>query len=100
MQASERLKAGNVVGIVELKDATEAERAIKEVNITNYLFKTKWLWENIDALSRFYKLAQEIKKRKGILPLTTNEVSELDMFGQYITNAYELLILKKHHPIT
>lgn len=54
---------------------------------------------NVQRGTRLYKLAQEIKKRKGILPLTTNEVSELDMFGQYITNAYELLILKKHSPL-
>lgn len=42
---------GNIVAIVELRDATEEERAIREVNITNYCFKTKWLWDNIGAIT-------------------------------------------------
>lgn len=39
-----------VVGIVEEKDASAEEKNIKEVNISYYCFRTKWLWENIDTL--------------------------------------------------
>lgn len=42
--------AGAVEKIVEYKDATEAERAIREVNTSYYCFDAKWLWENIDRL--------------------------------------------------
>lgn len=40
-----------IQGIVEEKDASEEEKKIREVNISYYCFKTKWLWENIGALT-------------------------------------------------
>lgn len=46
-----RDERGRVRGVIEEKDASEEEKRIKEVNITNYCFKTGWLWENIDALT-------------------------------------------------
>jgi len=49
--------------------------------------------------SRLYKLAQELKKRKGRFPKERNEVEEIPMMGQYITNAYELFVLKKKSPL-
>ena len=49
--------------------------------------------------SRLYKLAQEIKKRKGRFPKERNEVKDISMMGQYITNAFELYILKKSSPL-
>jgi UDP-N-acetylglucosamine diphosphorylase/glucosamine-1-phosphate N-acetyltransferase len=36
--------------VVEYKDATEAERAVKEVNVSYYCFSADWLWKNIDSL--------------------------------------------------
>jgi bifunctional UDP-N-acetylglucosamine pyrophosphorylase/glucosamine-1-phosphate N-acetyltransferase len=42
---------GTVDRIVEYKDATEEERAVKEVNFGTYCFNAQWLWENIDKLS-------------------------------------------------
>ncbi len=48
---------------------------------------------------RLYKLAQELKKRKGRFPKNRNEVEEIPMMGQYITNAYELYVLKKKSPL-
>lgn len=45
-----RNATGAVEKIVEYKDATEAERAIREVNTSYYCFDAKWLWENIDRL--------------------------------------------------
>ena len=49
--------------------------------------------------TRFYKLAQELKKRKGRFPKTRNQVEDIPMMGQYITNAYELYVLKKKSPL-
>ncbi len=49
--------------------------------------------------SRLYKLAQELKRRKGRFPKERNQVEEIPMMGQYITNAYELYVLKKKSPL-
>jgi bifunctional UDP-N-acetylglucosamine pyrophosphorylase/glucosamine-1-phosphate N-acetyltransferase len=45
-----RKKDGSVERIVEYKDATEEERAIREVNTSIYCFDSAWLWEHIDRL--------------------------------------------------
>ncbi len=49
--------------------------------------------------TRLYKLAQELKKRKGRFPKTRDQVEDIPMMGQYITNAYELYVLKKKSPL-
>ncbi len=49
--------------------------------------------------TRLYKLAQELKKRKGRFPKNRTEVEEISMMGQYITNAYEVFILKRPSPL-
>lgn len=49
--------------------------------------------------SRMHKLAQEMKKRNGRFPSIRSEVEDIPMMGQYITNAYELFILKKPSPL-
>lgn len=49
--------------------------------------------------TRLYNLAQEIKKRKGQLPTSYEEVLKLPMIGQYIANAYALFILGKAYPL-
>ena len=49
--------------------------------------------------ARLFRLAQELKSRKGRLPADRNEVEELPMMGQYITNAFELYVLKKRAPL-
>lgn len=48
---------------------------------------------------RLYKLAKELKKRKGRFPIERNKVEEISMMGQYITNAFELYVLKKKSPL-
>ncbi len=45
-----RNKDGIVERIVEYKDATEEERAIREVNTSVYCFEASWLWEHVDQL--------------------------------------------------
>ena len=42
--------AGSVVGIVEQSDATEAQKAIKEVNPTYWLFKTSELFSALEGV--------------------------------------------------
>ena len=49
--------------------------------------------------SRLYKLAQELRSRKGRFPRQRSKVEEMPMMGQYITNAYELYILKRKSPL-
>lgn len=45
-----RDSSGDVVGIVEARDATPAELKIKEINTGTYCFDAKWLKENIEKL--------------------------------------------------
>ncbi|MCC2630260.1 MAG: glmU [Candidatus Paceibacter sp.] len=42
---------GHVNSIVEYKDATEEQRAVKEFNLSYYCFDFKWLCENISKLT-------------------------------------------------
>ncbi|NCN83081.1 MAG: NTP transferase domain-containing protein [Candidatus Pacebacteria bacterium] len=45
-----RNEDGSVARIVEMKDATEAEKQITEVNPSYFCFSAEWLWENITKL--------------------------------------------------
>jgi A/G-specific adenine glycosylase len=54
---------------------------------------------NTQRGKRLFKLAQELKRRKGVFPRDRLIVEEMPMMGQYITNAYELFILKKPSPL-
>lgn len=45
-----RAADGSVQKIVEYKDATDAERAITEVNPSYYAFDGSWLWSNISKI--------------------------------------------------
>ncbi len=42
---------GNIQRVVELKDATEAERAVHEVCTCYFCFDAQWLWSHIHSLS-------------------------------------------------
>ena len=48
---------------------------------------------------RLYKLAQELKSRNWEFPKDRSLVEEMSMMGQYLTNAYEMFILKKPSPL-
>ncbi len=41
---------GDVGKIVEFKDATDAEKATKEVNLSFYCFDAEWLWAHINDI--------------------------------------------------
>lgn len=46
-----RDSAGNILEIIEFKDATDEQREIKEVNPGIMVFANDWLWENIEKIS-------------------------------------------------
>ena len=46
-----RGNSGKIEGIVELKNATEEQKQILEVNPGYYCFDSVWLWDNIEKLS-------------------------------------------------
>ena len=46
-----RSSEGEVMAIVEVKDATPEELTINELNVGYYCFKAEWLWNNIEKLS-------------------------------------------------
>jgi A/G-specific adenine glycosylase len=48
---------------------------------------------------RLYKLAQELRERNGRFPKNRTDVEEMSMMGQYLTNAFEIFILKKPSPL-
>lgn len=42
---------GDVLKIVEVKDASESELVVKEVNPGVFCFKTSWLWPSVETLT-------------------------------------------------
>ncbi len=73
----------------QLGDSTEEE--LKEILKPLGLYNQRG--------KRLYKLAQELKIRNGRFPTERAQVEDLPMMGQYITNAFELYILKKKAPL-
>lgn len=53
-----RNKFGEIVKIQEFADASEEEKAIREINPGIYLFNTAWLWNNIDKIDNHNNLGE------------------------------------------
>ena len=70
-----------------LANESELQEALKPIGLYN------------QRGSRMYKLAQEMKKRNGRFPNSRADVEDIPMMGQYITNAYELFILREPSPL-
>ena len=99
-----RDKNGEVMKIIEYKDATEEERKIKEINPAIYAFDAEWLWENItklknlNAQGEYYltdliKLAQEEGKKIKAIPVSNmmeifqpNTKAELEILEGILAN--------------
>lgn len=96
-----RNATGEIMNIIEFKDATEKEKLVKELNPAIYAFDSDWLWENIDKLKNenvqeeYYltdliKIAFEQNKKiesvpvssliEGLQPNTQSELSVLEKF--------------------
>lgn len=45
-----RDEKGNITKIIELKDCSDNEKKIKEVNPSYFCFNAKWLWQNLEKL--------------------------------------------------
>jgi A/G-specific adenine glycosylase len=48
---------------------------------------------------RLYKLGQEIKRRRGRIPETSDELADSGFGGLYVINAFELFALHKRKPL-
>ncbi len=94
---------GQVVDIIEFKDATETEKLIKELNPAIYAFDADWLWKNIglikneNAKNEYYltdliKIASNQNKKIETVPVTNlieglqpNTKAELEILEKLIT---------------
>ncbi|MBI2627422.1 NTP transferase domain-containing protein [Candidatus Nomurabacteria bacterium] len=94
---------GQVVDIIEFKDATETEKLIKELNPAIYAFDADWLWKNIglikneNAKNEYYltdliKIASSQNKKIETVPVTNlieglqpNTKAELEILEKLIT---------------
>ncbi len=54
---------------------------------------------HIQRAKRLFKLSREMKIRGGRFPKTRPEIEQMPMVGQYIANAFELLVLNKKTPL-
>lgn len=86
--------------IVEFVDASEEQRAIKEVNPSIYIFNTEWLWENIEKIPRnkhgeFYLTdIINIAKQQNV-KINSLTIDPLEVFGintpEHLKQAEKLL---------
>lgn len=80
----ERDEEGNILSIVEKKDATPEQLSIKEVNTSYFCFDADWLWRNLKAVknenaqAEFYltdllKIAREQGAKIGTVEIDPKE---------------------------
>lgn len=96
-----RNEKGEIEKIIEFKDATDEEKNIKEVNVSYYCFKARWLWDNIDNLknenkAKEYYLTDIIKiafeQKEKIIPVIIE--NPIECMG--VNTVHELKIAKKY----
>ena len=98
-----RDRFNNIVKITEFKDASEAERQIKEVNPGIYMFNSRWLWSNIhkiknhNAQNEYYltdivEVAMQEGEKIHSLNINPNEVLGINT-TQQLEEAERLLVI-------
>ncbi len=82
-----RNKSGDITGIKEFKDASEAEQRIKEVNPGIYIFQAEWLWQNIGQIQNHnvqqeYYLTDLIHlANEQVASIKSLSIDPLEVFG-------------------
>lgn len=82
-----RNEFGEIIKIQEFADASEQQRAVREVNSGTYLFAAEWLWNNIDQINN--KNAQNEYYLTDIVEIAINQgqkirsltISAKEIFG-------------------
>ena len=92
---------GEIIGIVEYKDASEEQKKIREVNTSYYCFDTKWLWENIDKLEdknvvREYYLTDMVKIAREQGDKISSFIIENAFEGLGVNNKEQLEKVESH----
>ncbi len=85
-----RTPLGEIVGIVEYKDATDIQRKIKEVNPGIYMFSTKWLWENIKKIEN-----SNAQKEYYLTDIVQVALSQGEKVNSILVDAKEVLGINK-----
>jgi bifunctional UDP-N-acetylglucosamine pyrophosphorylase/glucosamine-1-phosphate N-acetyltransferase len=75
-----------VIKIVEHKDATDAQRKIKEINPGIYMFNTKWLWENLKKIQNSNK-----QKEYYLTDIVQIALSQDDQVNSIMIDAKEMV---------
>ena len=91
---------GSVVDIVELKDTTEDQKNIRELNVSYYCFDADWLWKNIDQLkntnaSKEYYLTDMIKIARQQERKVGSYIIEDPAEGMGVNTPEQLELVKK-----
>lgn len=77
---------GNILGIRELKDCSDEEKLINEVNPGYYCFDSKWLWENIGKIQN-----KNNQKEYYLTDLIEIAVKEQEKISSLLINPEECL---------
>lgn len=91
----------HVQGIVETKDASDAQKNIKEVNLNYYCFQPQWLWDHIGLITNNNK-AQEYYLT-DIVKIASEQGTPVNSFvienpveGMGVNSAQQLAIVEKY----
>lgn len=76
----------SIVGIVEYKDATAAQRKLREINPGIYMFSTKWLWEHIKKIAN-----QNAQKEYYLTDIVGVALEQGEKVNSFMVDAKEVL---------